>query len=156
MQSTNNLLAFYNWLLSYSSADSQNVAELTFGGYRILFTRDPGHIKTILTGKFAHFGKGPMFHDAWHPFLGDSIFTTDGHLWQNSRSLIRPMFTKDRIRDIDLFEHWADVFMKKLPLPGQPVDVCDLFYRWTLDVATDFLLGRSVGSMERHVSPEGG
>jgi cytochrome P450 len=61
------------------------------GGQRYLFTREPEHIKTILTGKFADYGKGEEFHRVWEPFLGDSIFTTDGQKWQDSRNLIRPM-----------------------------------------------------------------
>lgn len=36
---------------------------------RILITRDPEHIKTILTTKFADFGKGPGFHEQWRAFL---------------------------------------------------------------------------------------
>lgn len=59
------------------------------------------------------------------------------------------MFTKERIRDLDIFERWSDVLVAKLPPSGQTVDICDLFYRMTLDVTTDFLLGESVGALEK-------
>jgi cytochrome P450 len=114
-------------------------------------TREPEHVKTVLTSKFADFGKGPEFHQTWSPFLGDSIFTTDGQLWQNSRSLIRPMFIKDKVRDLDIFDKWAAALMEKLPSPGETVDIMDLFYRMTLDVTTDFLLGATVNSLEKYV-----
>ncbi|KAM0282967.1 hypothetical protein ACHAQH_002778 [Verticillium albo-atrum] len=123
--------------------------ELTFfGRHRFLLTTEPEHIKTVLTSKFVDFGKGPVFHEGWAPFLGDSIFTTDGKVWQDNRSLIRPMFIKDRVRDLAIFERWTDTMVSKLPASGVTVDIMDLFYRLTLDVTTDFLLGASVNSLD--------
>ena len=106
-------------------------------------------MKTVLTTKFAEFGKGPDFHRVWSPFLGDSIFTTDNQLWSDSRALIRPMFIKDRVRDIDIFEKWTTKLIERIPMSGQTVDMMDLFYRMTIDVTTDFLLGDSVNSLEQ-------
>ncbi|KAI2607266.1 cytochrome P450 monooxygenase CYP539B5 [Hypoxylon fragiforme] len=114
---------------------------------RYLVTRDPEHIKAVLTTQFSEFGKGPAFHDLWRPFLGDSIFTTDGQLWHDSRSLIRPMFVRDRVSDLATFERWVSMLLSKLPPSGQAVDIMDLFYRMTLDITTDFLLGASVDSL---------
>lgn len=119
------------------------------GNRRFLITKEPEHIKTILTSKFADFGKGPEFHRIWRPFLGDSIFTTDGKAWQDSRSLIRPMFVKDKIQDLDIFNKWANALLAKLPSAGETVDMLDLFYRMTLDVTTDYLLGASVNSLDK-------
>ncbi|KAL7795782.1 cytochrome P450 [Trichoderma ceciliae] len=106
------------------------------------------HIKAMLTTNFTQFGKGKRFHRTWEPFLGDSIFTTDGQLWHQSRNLIRPMFIKQKIRDLDILERWNDVLISKLPPSGQTVDICDLFYRMTLDAITDYLLGHSVESLD--------
>ncbi len=115
-------------------------------------TREPEHIKTILTTKFREYGKGERFHEVWSPFLGDSIFTTDGQQWSDSRALIRPMFIKDRVQDLEIFDRWTTTLISKLPASGQTVDVMDLFYRMTLDVTTDFLLGGSVDSLNKWVS----
>lgn len=117
---------------------------------RYILTRDPEHIKTVLTGKFASFGKGPQFHALWRPFLGDSIFTTDGQLWHDSRGLIRPMFVKDRVSDLATFERGVSALMAQLPPPGETVDIMDLLYRMTLDVTTDFLLGASADSLNKY------
>lgn len=118
------------------------------GGARLLYTREPEHIKAILTGNFADYGKGPRFHQLWSPFLGDSIFTTDGKLWSNSRNLIRPMFIKDRVSDLEIFERRLSVMMDLFPTPGESFNIMDLFYRMTLDVTTEFLLGHSINSLE--------
>jgi len=36
---------------------------------------------------------------------------------------------------------------------GGPIDISDLLFRYTLDAATHFLLGRSVGSLELPEQP---
>lgn len=153
MQASNRLVEYFDWIYHVATPECPNCIEISFGagGRRHFMTKEPEHVKTILTTKFAQFGKGPRFHEAWSPFLGDSIFTTDGQLWSNSRNLIRPMFIKDKVRDLDIFARWTDVLISKLPASGQTVDICDLFYRMTLDVTTDFLLGQSVGSLEKYV-----
>lgn len=148
-QMNNKLLEFFESLFNWATPDCPNLVELSLtGGRRFLITREPEHIKTILTSKFTDFGNGPDFHRAWRPFLGDSIFTTDGKLWQDSRSLIRPMFIKDRVSDLDIFNKGADYLVKKIPA-GETVDMMDLFYRMTLDVTTDYLLGASVNSLDK-------
>ena len=111
-------------------------------------TREPEHIKTVLTGKFADYGKGQNFHDLWSPFLGDSIFTTDGKSWSNSRQLIRPMFVKDRISDLETFERKVQGMMGLFPGSGEEFDIMDLLYRMTIDVTTEFLLGKGINSLE--------
>ncbi|GJC82563.1 cytochrome P450 52A4 [Colletotrichum liriopes] len=142
------LLAGFNSLFSVATPESPNTIEMCFTGkVRFLLTKEPEHIKTVLTSKFADFGKGPMFHQVWSPFLGDSIFTTDGKTWQDNRSLIRPMFIKDRVSDLAIFDKWTSTMIEKFPASGVTFDISDLFYRMTLDVTTDFLLGHSVNSL---------
>ncbi|KAI0137386.1 cytochrome P450 [Xylariales sp. AK1849] len=148
-QAENKLLDWYNFLYSHASSKAPNIIEIeVFPGCRFLVTREPEHVKTLLTGKFADFGKGPTFHQLWKPFLGDSIFTTDGKLWHDSRALIRPMFIKDRVSDLDIFERHSRALMGLLPPSGENVELMDLLYRMTLDITTEFLLGTSVGSLE--------
>ncbi|KAK4241393.1 cytochrome P450 [Achaetomium macrosporum] len=147
-QTKNKLDYFYNHVFDWATPECPNCVEIAFlGRTRFLMTREPEHIKTILTTKFREYGKGEQFHEVWSPFLGDSIFTTDGQLWSDSRALIRPMFVKDRVRDLEIFGRWASALISELPASGQTVDVMDLFYRMTLDVTTDFLLGGSVNSL---------
>lgn len=135
-------------VVNNNDPDKPHVAELAVGRRRVIMTSEPEHIKTVLTTKFSQYGKGEFVHQSARPFLGDSIFTTDGQLWHQSRTLIRPMFTTDRLRDIEIFRNWSDVMLSKMPRSGQTVDICDLFYRMTLDVSTDFLLGQAVGALD--------
>ena len=61
------------------------------------------------------------------------------------------IFIKEKVRDLEIFDRWTKVLISKLPMDGVTVDVCDLFYRMTLDVTTDFLLGHSVNSLGKSV-----
>lgn len=148
-QAQNRLLDYYNNLFLKAPSGSNCVELSVFRSTRYLLTREPEHVKTILTSKFTEFGKGRQFHETWSPFLGDSIFTTDGKLWQDSRGLIRPMFIKEKVSDLLIFERWTQAMISKMPASGETVDMADLFYRMTLDVTTDFLLGSSVDSLNK-------
>jgi cytochrome P450 len=117
-------------------------------GRRFVFTIDPENVKALLATQFNDYGKSEIFHRDWKDFLGDSIFTTDGELWHNSRQLIRPQFIKDRVSDLAIFEKHVQILIGLIPKDGQEVDISDLFFRYTLDAATDFLLGKSSGSLE--------
>ncbi len=118
-QMNNKLLDYYESVYRWSTPECPNCVEIAFsGGIRYLITREPEHVKTILTSKFAEYGKGPNFHRVWSPFLGDSIFTTDGQLWSNSRALIRPMFIKERVRDLEIFDRWAQKLIGRIPESG--------------------------------------
>lgn len=149
MHSQNRLLEYYFSMFDSADPSCPSAVEITIMGRRSIVTIDPEHIKAVLATNFTHFGKGERFHSTWEPFLGDSIFTTDGQLWQQSRTLIRPMFLKQKIRDMDIVERWSDVMISKIPASGQTVDISDLFYRMTLDATTDYLLGHSVESLEK-------
>jgi cytochrome P450 len=136
-------------------------AELDAGiSTRVIMTKDPENIKALLTGQFADYGKGEPFHKEWKEFLGDSIFVTDGELWSRSRQLIRPMFVRERIVDTEIFEKHVQKLIPLLGATGLPsssssrvVDVGSLFYRYTLDAATDYLLGQGTDSLD---NPETG
>ena len=122
--------------------------EANGGGRRLIFTADSENIKAILATQFNDYGKGKKFNEDWHDFLGNGIFSTDHQQWHDSRQLIRPLFIKDRVSDLKVFERHVSALKQHLGGQGQFVDVKDLFFRYTLDAASDFLLGRSVGSLQ--------
>ncbi|KAF5023158.1 hypothetical protein F66182_4791 [Fusarium sp. NRRL 66182] len=151
------------WRDGIFGAHSSWTVESRLLGIRTIFTADPANLKAILATQFGDFGKGKPFHAEWKDFLGDSIFTTDGAQWHASRQLIRPQFTRDRVSDLHSFESHMQTLFRAIanrgPLLGedQPVDmgdvdgkvfdISDLFFRYTLDVATEFLLGWDVKSL---------
>lgn len=135
-----------------TSKGDRFTVEAAPGGRRVIFTADPENIKAILATQFTDYGKGEPFHREWKDFLGDSIFVTDLDKWHSSRQLIRPQFIKDRVSDLEVFEEHVQILMQQISKAsttyGGELDVSDLFFRYTLDASTHFLLGKSVGSLE--------
>ena len=67
----------------------------------------------------------------------------------------RQFFTKDKISHFDNFDRHADLALSKLRdrlREGVAVDVQDLFYRFTLDSASEFLFGSDVRSLSADLS----
>ncbi|KAF2770368.1 putative P450 monooxygenase [Teratosphaeria nubilosa] len=140
------------WWKAFKSANPNipYTVEVVPLGMRMIFTADEENTKAILATQFQDYGKGPQFRKEWMDFLGHSIFTTDGELWHNSRSLLRPQFIKDRVSDLHTFETHVQALLPMLAgtHSDATVRVDDLFHRFTLDAATDFLLGKSVDSLQ--------
>ncbi|OSC98991.1 cytochrome P450 monooxygenase pc-2 [Trametes coccinea BRFM310] len=114
------------------------------------FTIDASVMKAILATDFPSFEKGEKFRDAMDSVLGKGVFNSDGELWKFHRAMTRPYFSRDRISHFELFDRHADsaiVKMKERFRLGHAVDVQDVISRFTLDSATDFLLGRCVHSL---------
>ena len=141
-------MIFWEWLFSWSPNPHSKTIEVDMARRRWIFTADPDNTRAILATQFEDFGKGERFHEIWKPFLGDSIFVTDGQQWQQSRQLIRPQFVKTRVADLEIFEKHVERLTAKIGGQGEQVDISALFYRFTLDSATDYLLGRSVSSLD--------
>ncbi|KAI4259583.1 MAG: hypothetical protein LQ352_000651 [Teloschistes flavicans] len=126
---------------------TSNTVDLKFAGERLIFTADPENIKAVLASQFNEYGKGDNFLHEWKEFLGHGIFSTDGEEWANSRQLLRPQFVQTRIRDLEVFENHVQQLLFILDGQGSEIDISKLFFRYTLDAATEFLLGRSVNSL---------
>lgn len=121
-------MEYWEFLFTRAPAQSRTV-ELTMARQRFIFTADPENIKATLATQFEDYGKGETFHNDWKEFLGDSIFTTDGEEWRNSRNLIRPQFIKSRVSDLDIFEKHVNILISQIGGQGQGVDISALFYR---------------------------
>ncbi|KAG2006335.1 cytochrome P450 [Coprinopsis cinerea AmutBmut pab1-1] len=116
-----------------------------------LLTTCPEHIKLILATDFHNYVKGPRFIHNMGSVLGSGVFNSDGEMWKFHRSITRPVFTRDRIGDFDIFDHHTDVVLQKLKerlREGHAIDFQDLMARFTLDTATQFLFGHCVNSLD--------
>ncbi|KAL9624755.1 MAG: hypothetical protein Q9160_001109 [Pyrenula sp. 1 TL-2023] len=95
-------------------------------GSRLVQTMQPENIHAVLVGSFDKFGVQAKRLRVAKPFLGPGVFTTDGPYWQHSRELIKPMFARAQITDLDVLQIHVDRFMSKLPLDGSTVELQSL------------------------------
>ncbi|CAN3357008.1 cytochrome P450 52A12 [Diutina catenulata] len=116
-------------------------------GSKIVVTKDPENIKSVLATKFNDFDLGNR-HSFMLPLLGDGIFTLDGAGWKHSRAMLRPQFAREQVAHVRALEPHVQVLAKHVRnAHGQPFDIQELFFRLTVDSATEFLFGESVESL---------
>ncbi|GLA70827.1 protein kinase alk2 [Aspergillus tubingensis] len=116
------------------------------GGLMVTNTVEPENIKALLATQFQDFGLGTR-HREFYPLLGNGIFTLDGPGWSHARGMLRPQFTRDQVADLDLMDGHVTKMMDLIPKDGSTFDIQRLFFLLTMDSATHFLFGESVGSM---------
>ncbi len=114
-------------------------------GNSFIMTIEPENIKTILATKFEDYSLGGRLEN-FSPLLIGGIFVSDGEPWKHSRALVRPAFTRNQVADLESFETHTQELIAKIPKDGSTVDLGPLFYRLTLDQASEILLGESVNS----------
>ena len=130
----------------------RNTFRVRIFNQRIFITMEPEIVKTILSSKFTSYSIGEGRKKAMIPFMGEGILTTDGEKWQHSRNMIRPSFTRTQISDLDMYETHVQQLIRNIPLDGATIDLQGLFFRLTLDVATDFLFGESTNCLTQDTS----
>lgn len=80
--------------------------------------------------------------------FGDGIFTQEAESWKFSRELLRQHLTHKTYQNLTPSQEPFKNFVEELPRDSGVVDLQPLFFRFTLDVATGFLFGKSVQSLE--------
>lgn len=118
-------------------------------------TADPKIVQAILATQFNEFATGSRRRGNFLPLLGSGIFTTDGKMWEHSRALLRPQFARHQVADLDLEENHIQDLMQAIPVHEggwtNEVDLSVLFFRLTIDSATEFLFGESVNSQLQNI-----
>lgn len=109
-------------------------------------TIEAENIKTAFSLKFDDWSARPG-RLAFRHLMSGSTFMSDGPAWTHSRGILRPMFAKDRITDLDLFEAHFQKLLKLIPEDGSTFDLSALFHRYAFDVSSEFLFGESLDSL---------
>lgn len=125
------------------------------GGYAVA-TSDPENVKAVLATRFRDFGHGTTRTGTFGPLLGRGIFVVDGARWHASRALLRPSFAREQIADLASLERHLSLLVSLVPRRGDvTVDLRPLFFRLSMDTASEFLFGTSVDSL-RALQESGG
>ncbi|KAG8891559.1 hypothetical protein FRC01_014633, partial [Tulasnella sp. 417] len=109
-----------------------------------LITRDHDVMKYILSTGFNDFEKGPQSFMRFGSFLGTGIFGSDGERAKYHRTIARPYFARERISDYECFSRHTEKLLSIIQAHSSsdtPIDVQDVFGRFTMDAAEEFLFG---------------
>ena len=83
------------------------------------------------------------------PFIGEGIFTQDGHVWKHSRDLLRRPFLKTHYQDLESFaEPLKNLINSLLSSPTAVIDLQPLFFRFTLATTTTLIFGQPIEGAE--------
>ncbi|KAB8252648.1 cytochrome P450 [Aspergillus flavus] len=132
-------------LFTFPFKDVGYTLEQKFLGTIAFGTIDPENLEAIMTN-INVFSFGLRRHILF-PLLGDGIFTQEGKSWRHSRELLRPQFTRQHYRDLNIFRPHVDRLLHYLTGNGAATDLQPLFFRLTLDTTTEYLFGKSVNSL---------
>lgn len=144
--------AFLGYVQKLFDDHGHTFTETTLGKPAV-WTDDPTNIKECLSVQFKNFDLGANRRNMMLPLLGNGIFTSDGKDWAHFRSVIRPSFKRAQVGDLDMFEEHFQNLILRIPGDGTTVELQELFYEYTMDITTDFLFGRSAGSLSPDADP---
>jgi cytochrome P450 len=69
-------------------------------GLDIFMVNEPSLVRKILVEEGNQFPKHSLFHKMMYPLLGNSVFTTNGPLWEKQRRMINPAFEHARLKTV--------------------------------------------------------
>ena len=123
-------------------------------GQTFRITIEPENLKQIQSIQFKNWSLGKERKKTFCTFLGEGIFTTDGASWSHSREMLRPNFVRSQVGDLAVFQQHVDYLIQAVPRDGTTVDLSELFFKLTIDSATEFLFGESTNTLAPGASSE--
>ncbi|KAL5358473.1 cytochrome P450 [Aspergillus floccosus] len=135
-----------------SAREGRHVATFrwTSLGRETCFTIDPENVKEVWATQFKNFSASNLRYNISHQLAGKNIASTDGAEWARYRALLRPQFARSQISNLDLEERHVQKAMLAISATSgkwtEPVDIQEIFHRFTIDSSTEFLFGKSIES----------
>jgi cytochrome P450 len=99
------------------------MAEFKAPFFRSVLINQPDLIKLVLKQRPKDFPKSDSIGEGLRPILGESVFLTNGELWERQRRIIDPAFEGGRLRDV--YPHMqaaADAMMARLTMGRHEVE----------------------------------
>lgn len=99
---------------------------------KIINTMDAANVQQVAALSFQDWAKQASRSSSSAPFLGKGIFTEDGPVWKHSRELIKPVFARSQISDVNRLSVFVDRLFKLIPRDGSTIDMQPLFHKLVL------------------------
>ncbi|PHT36147.1 hypothetical protein CQW23_23847 [Capsicum baccatum] len=112
----------------------------------MLITSDPVNIHHILSRSFSNYPKGVEFRKIFD-LLGNGIFNVDSELWEIHRKTTVSLMSHAMFQILlerstwDTIENGLQPFLDAFVEQGSPLNLQDIFQRFTFDAISKLLLG---------------
>lgn len=109
----------------------------------IFFPIDVELIKRILQTDFEYFNHRGMYHNKKEQPLSEHIFALEGEEWKILRMKLTPMFSSGKLKKMyPIVLKYSDALLETVKdKQNNPIDVHDLFKRYTMDVVLNCFFG---------------
>lgn len=105
-----------SWLATlYEGSYSGKMSRVPLPGVKLFLVKFPDLIKEVLVDKYDKFPKHELSETALKPLLGESIFTTNGPVWERQRRMLDPAFGQAKLKEVfTLMTGGADAMVERL------------------------------------------
>jgi cytochrome P450 len=103
--------------------------EETFWNERVINTMDAVNHQYIHALGFEEFGKPNQRMKISAPILGNGIFVAEGAHWKHSRSIIKPIFARAELENMELMAKHVNRFIHLLPRDSKTFDIQSMLKR---------------------------
>ncbi|QMW46589.1 hypothetical protein G4B11_010044 [Aspergillus flavus] len=137
------------WQQELFAAQGVKTFQANFLGSRAIYTSESENMKAMSTTYWREFGLEPLRRGsgAADPVAGPGVSTVDGPMWDFSRNIIKPYFTRDGYSNLARLEVFVNRLLDLVPTDGSTFDMQPLLQRWFLDTSSEFLFGKTVDSL---------
>lgn len=119
----------YNRLYLEQYQNHGKTWEENLAGTKVINSMEPANFQQVASLSFQDYGKLAMRNKALSPLLGNGIFSQDGASWKHSRDLIKPLFMRAELSDMDSFKVHVNRFLNLIPRDGSTVDLHPLLLK---------------------------
>ncbi len=90
---------WHSWLdVLFERSYRMQMGKISQPGMDVFMVNDPEWVRKILVGNPAEYPKHRLMHRMLEPLLGNSIFTTNGPVWERQRRLVDMAFEQARLK----------------------------------------------------------
>ncbi|CAI7621188.1 unnamed protein product [Penicillium manginii] len=130
--------------------EKRRTFETSILGSTIIHTVEPKNIQAMMVTQFGDFELGKMRRGVLFPLIGNGISATDGKAWEHNRAMLRLLFVRAQMVDVELEEKHTQNLFRQLPNNKDgwtnPVNITQMLFQFTLEFSTELLFKTTVHS----------
>lgn len=105
-----------SWLATlYEGSYEGHMSRVRLPGVHLFLVKLPDLIKEVLVDRYEKFPKHELSQEVLKPLLGESIFTTNGPVWERQRRMLDPAFGEAKLKEVfTLMAGGADAMVARM------------------------------------------